>query len=166
VSASTEDGLIGALIVAAREIAENETGRSLISQTWKKTLDAFPRGIVLPYPPALAVTHIKYTDLDGVLQTLAPASYTLDKEQEPGWITPAYGYAWPDVRAVVNAIEVVYTAGYGEDAGSVPQAIKQWILLTVGHHFENREASVAGVSIAPLPFLAGLLDPYRILAVI
>lgn len=161
-SGSTEDALITSLIKTARMLAENETKRSFIEQTWQKTLDGFPCAIELPYPPVTSVDSIVYIDVNGANQTLAPASYIADLLNEPGWVVPAFGYVWPITRSVINAVTVQFKAGYGTTAALVPEPIKQWILLTAAHFYENRESSVPGVSITPLPFIAGLLDPYRI----
>jgi uncharacterized phiE125 gp8 family phage protein len=165
VTGSTDDTLIDALVKAARQMAENELPRSLITQTWEKTLDEFPDAIELPYPPIIVVTSVKYYDGAGTQQTLPSVAYALDAKSEPGWIVPAYGYDWPETREMANAVEVTYQAGYGANGGYVPPPIKQWILLMVGHLYENREASIPGVSITALPFIGGLLDPFRVLRV-
>ena len=47
VDGTDEDTLIAALIVAAREQAEHETGRALVTQTWEQVHDAFPDAFVL-----------------------------------------------------------------------------------------------------------------------
>ena len=53
-----DDALITALIVAAREQAEHETGRALVTQTWELVHDAFPEAFVLRKPPVASVTSI------------------------------------------------------------------------------------------------------------
>ena len=165
VTASDEDALITALITAARTTCENEIRRSLITQTWELTLDQFPDAIELPYPPVIGVTSVQYIDATGGTETtLSAASYTLDAKCEPGWLVPAYGYEWPTPRDEINAVTVIYTAGYGASS-AVPEAIKAWIKLHVGHWYANREASVVGATAVQLPFAAGLLDPYRVFAV-
>ena len=161
VTSSTDDAYIDTLVKACRQTAENELRRSLITQTWVRTLDEFPDAFELHYPPIIAVTSVKYYDAAGVQQTLAPSQYSLDYQGEPGWIVPAYNVTWPDTLQAINAVEVTYTAGYGT-AADVPQAIKAWILLHVGHLYENRESTMPGISITPLPFLDSLLDPYRV----
>lgn len=50
--------------------------------------------------------------------------------------------------------------GLAEDAASVPAGIKQWILLHVGHFFENRGASSTS-TLNVLPHLDGLLAPWK-----
>ena len=161
VTGSTDDAYIDTLVKSVRQTAENELRRSLITQTWVRTLDEFPDAITLHYPPVIAVTSVKYYDTAGVQQTLDPSLYSLDYQSEPGWIVPAYNEGWPDTLQAINAVEVTYTAGYGT-ATDVPAAIKAWILLHVGHLYENREATMPGISITPLPFLGSLLDPYRV----
>lgn len=164
VTAADDDTLIEALIKAARQACENELGRALITQIWQKTLDVFPESIDLPYPPVQAVQSIDYLDEAGALTVLPAASYTLDDRSEPAWLVPAYDYEWPATLDAVNAVTVTYTAGYG-DATAVPEAIKAWIKLHVGHLYENREATLIGAPIVPLPFLNGLLDGYRVVSV-
>jgi uncharacterized phiE125 gp8 family phage protein len=161
VDGSADDALITALIVAARQAAENITGRALVTQTWDLYLDAFDPTIELPMPPLQAVTSISYTDTDGTVGTLAEAAYKVDTVSEPGRLIPAYGTEWPATRADVNVIMIRFTAGYGA-AAAVPQPIKQWMLLKIGELYENREASAERAA-APMPFVDALLYPYRII---
>lgn len=163
VDGSDEDALITALIVAAREKAEHETGRALVTQTWELVHDEFLWGCLLRKSPVQSVTSVKYLDADsGVEQTLDPAEYLLDKDSEPGAVVPAYGKSWPGTYAVPNAVRVRYVCGYGA-AAAVPQAIKQWMLLAIGTMYAQRETVMVG-SIAAIPdgFWNGLLDPYRL----
>jgi uncharacterized phiE125 gp8 family phage protein len=106
-----EDALIARWIKTAREQAEAMLNRAVVARTWEKQLDAFPVSLELPWAPVRSVTSLKYLDVDGVEQTIAPASYTLDKHATPGWIVPAYGFAWPSTRADINAVRVRYVAG-------------------------------------------------------
>lgn len=163
VDGSDDDALIAALIVAAREQAEHETGRALVTQTWELVHDAFPEAFVLRRAPIKSVTSLKYLDsADGTEQTLDPADYLLDKDSEPGYVVPAYGKAWPATWPVPNAVRVRYVCGYGL-AAAVPVAIKQWMLLAIGTMYAQRESLISGQT-ASLPdrFWAGLLDPYRL----
>jgi uncharacterized phiE125 gp8 family phage protein len=162
VTHTAEDALIAALITAARQACESETNRSLVTQTWVKTLDLFPVAIELPNPPVVAIASVQYVDATTRLSTmLSPASYTLDNKSEPGWLVPAYGYDWPVPLDVINAVTITYTAGYG-DASAVPEVIKAWIKLHLGNLYANRESFIVGAPVAALPFAAGLLDPYRL----
>jgi len=158
-----DDALITALIVAAREQAEHETGRALVTQTWELVHDTFPEAFVLRKAPIASVTSVKYLDpATGAEQTLDPADTLLDKDSEPGYLVPAYGKAWPTARAVPNAVRCRYVCGYG-NAAAVPQAIKQWMLLAIGTMYAQRETFASG-TVANLPdrFWGSLLDPYRL----
>ena len=163
VDGTDEDSLITALIVAAREAAEHETGRAFVTQTLELVLDEFPEAFVLRRPPVASVTSVKYLDpATGAELTLDPADTLLDNISEPAYLVPAYGKSWPTARATANAVRVRYVAGYGA-AAAVPVAIKQWMKLAIGTMYENRSSVVAG-QFAPLPdrFWSALLDPYRI----
>lgn len=163
VDGNDDDTLITALIVAAREQAEHETGRALITQTWELVQDQFPEAFVLRKAPIQSVESVKYLDdATGTQQTLAPADYILDKDSEPGYVVPGYGKSWPPTWPIANAVRVRYVCGYGA-AGVVPQAVKQWMLLAIGTMYAQRETFVAGqIGSIPDRFWSGLLDPYRL----
>lgn len=158
---TADDGLIGALIVAARQGAEHQTGRALMPQTWELALDCFESEIRLPKPPFASVSSVKYLDVNGVLQTLDPSAYIADSYSEPSRLMPAYGTSWPSIRRQANAVLIRFDAGYA-NAGAVPQQIKQWMLLQIGAMYENRESVAAVSSIVEMPFADRLLDAYRI----
>ncbi len=157
---TTDDALISVLVKAARMAAEQEIHRAIMTQTWTKTLDRFPDAIRMDYAPIQSVTSVKYLDENGDEQTLDSGLYYVDTKSEPGWIIPAFDLDWPDTLCAVNAVEAVYVAGWASE-DDVPASIKQWILLMVGHYYENREAS-GDLKLAPLPFISGLLDPFRL----
>ena len=186
VDGTDEDTLITMLISSARTHAENVCRRSFMTQTWCLYLDGFPRqgyyGVIagdasareysvrvrggridLPYPQLQSVGYISYIDPEGAYQTLNQALYKADLYSEPGVVTPAAGGYWPETQNVVNAVQIGYTAGYG-NAAAVPASIKAWILLRVGALYANREEVIVEtrVSSVDLPFVHGLLDPYRI----
>lgn len=160
---TADDTLITGLISAVRQMAEQKTGRALLGQTWKLTLDAFPDAIELTRVPLLAVSSVKYLDRDGVQQTLSPASYTVDATNEPAWVVPAYNVSWPETRADINAVEVTWTAGYhATDSTKVPSAIRQWMQLQLAAAYVNREAFVQGQEVRGMPFVDRLLDRYTV----
>ena len=135
--------------------AEHETGRALVQQTFRLTLDKFPPAVRLEHPPILAVDHIKFYDTNGVRQILHPDDYLVDNESEPGYIVPAPGRAWPATQARISAVEVQYSCGYGVDDSTVPDEIKGYILGKVAEHF-------APAGTPKSEFLGGLLDRARV----
>lgn len=119
--------------------------------------------IDLPFPTLQTVDLITYKDVTGAQITLNPNLYTVDNASEPGVLTPAPGTYWPDTQNITNAVQINYTAGYGNDE-AVPAGIKSWMLLRIGALYENREEIVVGqrLSSVDLPFVDSLLDPYRV----
>lgn len=163
VTTADEDTLIASLIIAAREFVENHTHRRLITQTWDWVLDSFSAHCLeVPHAPLQSVSSITYVDTAGATQTLGTSLYTVDAKTDPGRVQPAFGESWPSTREVLNAVTVRFIAGYGL-AASVPQAIKQAMLLLIGHWFENREAVVTGtISTGVQMTVDALLAPHRV----
>lgn len=161
---TTSDPEIAGMIEAAREWAEGETGRALITQTWRLALDCFPAdGIIsLPRPNLLTVESITYLDDAGALQTLAADQYDVDTAALPGRVLLAYDCTWPITRAHPNAVTVTYTAGYGAAAAAVPMDIRRAMLLQIGDMYLVREATIVGVSAAPNPAALALLSRHRL----
>lgn len=183
VDVDDENTLIAALITAARQYAEQITGRSLVNQQWLYTADSFPgagagsmgvvwgaeysqpgNAMLLEKGPVQSIDSIKYLDMTGAQQTLAPSVYTYDLATPLARVTPRFGQVWPLALPQIGAVQVAFTAGYGVDGSKVPQGIKQWMLLRIGALYENREEEITGrsVTVAPLSFVDSLLDPYRI----
>lgn len=164
VDLSADDTLIGTLITAARQMAESYTLRSLCTQTWDLYRDNFyQRGfdvdagaVTIPRPPLQSVTTVTTYDPDDVATVMSSAEYLVDTASEPGRVCLNDGDDWPSDLRPRNGVIIRFVAGYGV-AADVPQGIKQAILQTVGHLYENREAQ-------DMPGLAKLLlDPYRVL---
>lgn len=161
-----DDGLLAALITAAREHGETFTHRALAPQVWDLKLDAFPCGayvpIVLPKPPVTAIGSISYLDSNGDTQTWGSSNYTTDLPSgawaAPARIVPAYGLTYPTTRSVMNAVTVRFTCGYT----SCPEGIKAALKLLIGHWYANREAVVVGTISGPLAqTVDALLWPYK-----
>lgn len=152
-----EDAIVDALIGAAREVAEDETGRALITQTWDLALDRFPAEIVLPKPPLQSVTSITYVDTAGAPQVLDAADYQVDTGSVPGRIKPAFGLTWPGIRLDYNAVTVRFVCGFGDGVGDVPWRVKSAMLLILAELYERREEAVVGAAVNPVPWNARAL---------
>ena len=162
-----DDTLIASLISAARQAAETLTGRQFTTARWKLVLDGFPRGaIALAKCPVQSVVAVNYQDMNSMVQTMPASTYTVDTACEPGRITPVFGQIWPVCLPQIGVVRVTFDAGYGA-AAQVPDGIKSWIKLRVGSLYAHREemAVLSRGRIDPLPFVAGLLDPYRVVLV-
>ena len=166
VTESAEDDLIESMLWAAQDMAEQATGRALMTQTWELSLEDWYYIIGLTSPPVQSITSITYTDDAGVVQTLAADQYTLMNDDFGcSRIVPAYGVTWPENRGDSESIRVTFVAGYA-NAAAVPQAIKAWIKLQVSAMYENREAeaysSRAVSTTVKMTFVDRLLDKYRV----
>jgi uncharacterized phiE125 gp8 family phage protein len=61
----------------------------------------------------------------------------------------------------MGALIVNFVCGY-TNAAAVPQAIKQAMLLIIGHLYENRSDVLTGTQINEMPLASRyLLEPYR-----
>lgn len=150
---SDDDTLLAALIAAATDMAENITGRQLMTQTWDHWFDEFPEQILLPIAPIASVGSVKYYDGTNTQQTLSSSLYYADLHSYPAVIKPVT--TWPATYDKPNAVTVRITAGYAS-ADLIPAGIKQGILMLIGHLYENREAT-APITITEVPMSARFL---------
>lgn len=142
VDVTTDDDLITALIVAAREEIERLSGMALMPQTLELVLSDWPAAdrIMLPRPPLSSITSVKYTDKDGNETTWDSANYLASTDSVPGILALAWNATWPSVDLYpVDPIRIRYVAGFA-NAAAVPQSLKQAMLLLIGQWYENREA--------------------------
>lgn len=166
VDVDDDDDYITALISVAREMVEQVTRRALVSQDWQVTFDTWPASpLTLPYPPLQSV-QIDYTDSAGATHTLSSSVYGVDGESEPGRVYLRSGQSWSGATlAELGAVQMTFTAGYGDAGVDVPGPLRQALLLLVGHLYENREAvgEMRGgqLLVVPLAF-EYLLQSYRI----
>ncbi len=166
VTHSTDDDYIDALISCVTAFLDGYTGtigRALITQTWTMKLDQFPASdeIVIPLPPLASVTHIKYYDTDNVEQTLSSSNYEVDLFSTPPRVVLANDQSWPSTYEKINAVEIVFVAGYGAAGSDIPQNIIHAAKLLVAHMYFNREA-VAPVKLHRVPdAVQALLGPWR-----
>lgn len=162
------------MIPAARELCESLSGLALASQTYGLSLGRFPvgwgqyqQGIDLKLSPVLGVESVTYIDETGVSQTLAASAYSLDVYARPGRLYPAIDTSWPATAAVPNAVVIRFVAGFSAPGASpqdapLPAQLRSAMLLTLGHLYENREASsVLDLKSIPLG-VTSLLEGYRV----
>lgn len=175
-----DDALIAELITSARMHVENYTVRSLINQTWKLVLDAFPgcsstgqmliqrpfslpdNALLLEKTPVQSISSIGYTDMGSNPQTFDPTQYKVDSSGDICRITPIFGQIWPITLPQIGSVNVTFVAGYGPDGTSVPSPILRAIKMLAGHFYNNREAtSAANLKEIPIGICA-MLDPYQL----
>lgn len=141
VSGGDHDPHLTRLVKTARQTVEQMLNRQLITATWDLKLDRFPCGfyepIYVPKPPLVSAT-ITYYDAAGTLTTLPTSVYKVVTSREPGEIHLKFGQAWPVAYQEAESVTVRFVAGYGATTLSVPEGIRQAILLLVDDYFENR----------------------------
>lgn len=157
-----DDLLLTALIAAARQYAENECRKALVTQTLEARMDAFPSVIVLDVGPVQSITSVKYLDAAGVERTVAAEDYAFSANEHVAHIYPAAGKDWPSAGDFPSAVRVRYVAGYG-GGDVVPEGIKAWMKLRIGALYEHREEStiVSRGTLETLPYVDRMLDPWR-----
>jgi len=165
VTSSAEDGIVAALVAAANDYLDARDGilgRALITQRWRLTMASFPGAdhIHLPVPIVRSVVAFNYYDTDNVEQAFT--DFTLTIGNDDAIVTLADGASWPSVYDRVDAIQIEYDTGYGDDPSDVPQAIRTAALLMIAQWFDNRQSSADKVY-SELPFgVRALLMNYRL----
>ena len=101
-------------------------------------------GISGANPPSWNATLAGTTtdnDLTWTNQGTAPAGdFIYDSDSEPPRIYPTYGTFWPQTLRVPNAVQIFFTAGYGDDAANAPATLKVAVLQASGASYVQREA--------------------------
>jgi uncharacterized phiE125 gp8 family phage protein len=157
-----EDPLLLPYIQGATEELDGIDGwlnRALVTQTWRLTLNCFPgRPIKLPLPPLQSVTSVVYDAPDGTATTLDAAEYRVITVTDPGMVEAVT--SWPSIKDQLGAVRITYVAGYG-DAEDVPEIIRNYIRARVAQLYQFREQAVAGVTVAPVPYMRDNLESIR-----
>lgn len=159
IDSAEDDGLLARYVqgAIARIDGPAGIGYALSEQTWRLSLDGFPRVIKLPGAPVKSVTAVKYIDTAGTEQTMPSADYRVDVAGEPARITPVFGGTWPSPRGVTGAVSVEYVLG-----GDPPDDLVDAVCLLVGHRYQHREPGVTGTIYTALPAsIDAILSEYR-----
>jgi hypothetical protein len=183
IDGTDSDAQIAALITASVQLCQEWLRRSLISQTWKLTLDlapssldaflgdgvydmpvsalcgGLPQSVELPKGPVQSITSVTTYDLTDTSSTLAPTNYRVDSSGDRMVLT--YGASWPSNLRAKAAAEINYVTGYGATSTSVPQPIKTGILMQVARMYEQRGQCEDPDGVAP--GARQLWNPYRIM---
>jgi uncharacterized phiE125 gp8 family phage protein len=154
VDTDSDDALITEMIVSARAMVEQWTGRAMITQTLVWTFSDSWGGTLaynLPRSPAMAVNTVSQFASDGSTVALASDQYVAFLAPEPAKITftaaPADGTQYAQIE---------FAAGYGNTAADVPAPLKQAILMVVGYTYEHRgdEADTSSLAMRVGAYLA------------
>lgn len=158
---SADLSLVQMFAAMAREYVEGQTGRAVLSQTWKLVRSSWPSPkiddgrLYLERTPLASVTSVKYYPADSTAQaTLSTSVYrvVLGGDDRPGFIELVDGQSWPDLAARSDAVEVEFEAG-ADDAANVPHGIKHAILLLTKHYYDaGRDPVNLGNIVTEIPY--------------
>ena len=135
-----QDDYILQLVESAIEKVQRDTGKQLITCTFRQDGCDFDTTGTIQYGPMRSVLEVTYIDSDGVTQTLDPSVYSVDLGRQI--VKLQYCQDWPDTAIYDSAVSVTYSAGYGDDSGCVPRLIKSAVLVLVGQWFFDPAADL------------------------
>jgi uncharacterized phiE125 gp8 family phage protein len=177
VDTTDEDELIAGMLDAAIDEAARYTRRAVNQQTYRQTWLAWPASTypdTMPFEldmaPVVSVDSLKYVDEDGNEATVADDDWDYRRTAKGAVVFFASStWSWPTLSTTDPKVFVDFVAGYDADDGSsgdgdpelkMPPALKQAIMLSVGHFFANRESVVTGKVPMVLPLGAERLLDY------
>jgi len=153
---TTVDPEILRWIDSAESRGQRVSRRAFRTQTWDLVRDAFPSCgyLEIPKPPLQTITHLKYRDTAGVLQTWDAANYVVEAPAgdfaQSGTVTLAQGISWPTTYGQAGDVQVRFVAGYGATS-AVPKLLKDGCLLWIATRAAQREDLLSGSIIAKVP---------------
>lgn len=154
-------------IRGARTMCENTTRRAFLTQTWKMLLDGWPRidghyqnhghhPVLLPKQPFQSLVAFTYVDTQGITQLMSDWGYQLDpgSDSQPARLNPPWLMPWPPTRLIPNNISITFICGYGDTGASVPEPIRDAILLLAqyfrdGYPMENKPPTIVADMLSP-----------------
>ncbi len=151
---AAEDEILTYLIRAARETAEAFTGLAFITRRVVETADGWrfdAAGCVsLSLGPVTAVHNVRVAERGGALAAIEVTHYTL---AAGGRLL--FNTAPPAPAQRAAAIEVEYSAGFGDTGADTPEPLLLAMRLLLAAAYENR------TGFTPLPEAArALMAPY------
>ncbi|MGP1666378.1 MAG: hypothetical protein ACTS5I_10825 [Rhodanobacter sp.] len=173
---TSRDDDITAKIKAAREWVEDFTGRVLVDETWRLSIErsdllfmtysgarissgSVPptRDVYLRRSPAIAITSFVTVDANGVETAVAAADYEL-RDADSRWplVVPIGTAIWG-----ASNIRVTFRAGFADQTGSpqtgaevVPERFKQAMILWVKANYDDDPAAMAAAENLAKPLRA------------
>ena len=134
---SDDDEIISGYLLAAFDMIERRTGRSLRAITGTLFASEFPAGnepICVPRPPLVSVTSITYTDTSGNSVTLSAGLYEVITSSVPGEIIPVNGQSWPVALDRRGSVRVTFAAG---SIGQCPPTILDAVRLYIDYAYHE-----------------------------
>ena len=147
VTHTAEDDVITAMIASSWEAVGEMAGRVLATETWEMADMAFSGTVKLPKSPVIALTSVQYLDATETLQTATLSDFALIASDDWSLVQPKVDKDWPSPGVQrADAMKITFTAGYT----TLPPALREAVLLMIGHRYRNRE-SVSADALAEVP---------------
>lgn len=134
--------IVTSLIEEATYQVEEDTRLSLITQEWTLTLDKWPMRefIYIPRGPVQSIDSVKYINSSGQLITLVEdVDYRVSIRGDYTRVIPIND--WPvdiaDFDDYNDAVQVVYTTGYGDAHTDLPEWAKGAMYLNIVMEYNN-----------------------------
>lgn len=158
------DAIVGPNIEAARVVAEHETGRRLMTQTWRYELEDWPTADELIPELAPTAVVINYWTGSAWLQLGTPSFVWQPAGTGRASIAlaPAFGTSWPALGSVALGprVQVDVTTG-AANASGVPAPAKSFIKALNAVMVGDPTLSAADAA-GQHRYLARILDPIRL----
>jgi len=150
------DALVPGLIVAARQLAEQQTGRQLMAQTWRTELTDWPAADHVLHVHQATAAAVSYWN-GSAWVTMAGGAFVAFALGNGTALAPALTTSWPTLGDIAGGprVRIDLTAG-ATDAADVPECVKLYIKACVAYAIENPTDP------APPAGLAFLLDSARV----
>ncbi len=145
VTIDDDDQTVLRKLKAATRYCERLIGVQIMSATYDVPIRGWWNGLLrMPRQPLQSATWLKYYDPGGTLTELDSSKYIVTTPQAtPGYIERAPTETWPNTDGRFYPIIARIVAGFAS-AAVVPETVKEAVLMTVAHFYENREAVLTG----------------------
>jgi uncharacterized phiE125 gp8 family phage protein len=165
IDGNDEDSILESFLIGVVNDTEAYLKKALITRQYKMIMDAWnDKEIELPMPPLISVQSIKTIDEDGNETVYDSDNYYVVTESIPGKIIIKKNSQKPlNSERESGGYEIIFTAGYGNDASSVPKQIRIAIMQWVTMIYENRSMTDSEtLKNEPPPEVKKILKTYRI----
>lgn len=145
---ATQDDYLNLLIDMATAFGEKYTKRTFIDTGFTTFRDDFNDSLLLRRSKVSAIASIKYL-VSGVLTTLSTDVYGFTDVTGFSEIFLKVDQVFPtDLDQVPQAVEIIFTAGYGADNTDVPADVKFAMLNHIADLYSNRgDCDCSGVTL-------------------
>lgn len=160
---TSEQDEVDICMAAARSMVEAFSGRRIMRQQVRQSLDWFPYGkqLDLVGSPLFPISTgsplvVRYYEANSTTGVVFPSSrYIVSRNSDPPRIVVKRDGEFPtvDLRNA-DAVEVDYWVGYSTTSTGAPAWARMATLFTGAHFFANREAVMTGTIATELPMSA------------